>query len=207
MSHREPILQPVKVAELRPTQMTVGLREVDAKRREWRERSKRDGSEFLGKHMIPVLKGPRGRPYVIDHHHLARALLEEGVEDVAITVVADLSSLKKAEFWIFCDNHGWCHPYDDKGGRCGFDDIPEHIGELTDDPFRSLAGALRRAGGYAKDVTPFSEFMWADFMRRRMKARRLKDDFDGALAEAMTLAKSEAAQHLPGWCGALPEGA
>jgi len=35
-----------------------------------RERAERDGPEFLGRHMIPVLKGPKGQPYVIDHHHL-----------------------------------------------------------------------------------------------------------------------------------------
>jgi hypothetical protein len=29
--------------------------------------------------------------------------------------------------------------------------------QLQDDPFRSLAGELRRAGGFAKDTTPYSE--------------------------------------------------
>jgi hypothetical protein len=43
---------------------------------------------------------------------------------------------------------------------------------LIDDPFRSLADELRRAGGFAKDTTPFSEFLWTDFLRRRVK--RLK---------------------------------
>ncbi|MEI9890255.1 MAG: ParB-like protein [Caulobacteraceae bacterium] len=38
------------------------------------------GGKFLGHHLIPVLLGPKGRPYVIDHHHLARALAEEGVK-------------------------------------------------------------------------------------------------------------------------------
>ena len=76
--------------------------------------------------------------------------------------------------------------------------------QLIDDPFRSLAGELRRAGGFAKDTTPFSEFLWADFMRRRMKRRDVEKDFNDAMIEALKLAKSEEANHLPGWCGPVP---
>ena len=72
-----------------------------------------------------------------------------------------------------------------------------------DDPFRSLAGELRLAGGYAKDTTPFSEFLWADFMRRRMKAKAVVNDFDAALAQALNIAKGGDADYLPGWCGAV----
>ena len=49
--------------------------------------------------------------------------------------------------------------------------------QLKDDPFRSLAGALRRAGGFAKDTRPFSEFLWADFLRRRMDRRTVDKYF------------------------------
>jgi hypothetical protein len=44
----------------------------------------------------------------------------------------------------------------------------------------SLAGELRLAGGYAKDTTPFSEFLWADFLRRRIKRQNVEKDFDAA---------------------------
>jgi hypothetical protein len=75
---REPRLKPVAILDLRPTQFTVGMREVKAKRKRWRDEGKSKGQEFLGKHMIPVILGPKGRHYVIDHHHLARALHDEG---------------------------------------------------------------------------------------------------------------------------------
>jgi len=201
MSTREPRLAPVRLDDLRPTQMTVGLREVAEKRRTWQMRSDPSAQAFLGDHMIPVLRGPRGRLYVIDHHHLARALIEGGGSDVLTTVVADLSHLSKAEFWTFADNRAWCHPYDADGNRRDFNDIPRRIRDLKDDPYRSLAGAVRRSGGYAKDTTPFAEFTWADFFRRRIKAERVEHHFDTALASALTLAKSETARHLPGWCG------
>ena len=53
-----------------------------------------------------------------------------------------------------------------------------------DDPFRSLAGELRRAGGFAKDTTLFSEFLWADFLRRRIKRKAVDRDFDHAIEKA-----------------------
>ncbi len=201
---REPTLRPVPIADLRPTQITVGMREVNAKRKSWREMKIKNGAKFLGTHMIPVILGPKDRHYVIDHHHLARALHEEGVKEVMVTVVSNLSMLEGEAFWIVLDNRNWMHPFNDKGRRCGYKDIPKSVNGLIDDPFRSLAGELRRAGGFAKDTTPFSEFLWADFLRRRMKRKLIENDFDRALENAIKLAKSQDAIYLPGWCGPAP---
>ncbi len=202
---REPLLKPVPLADLRPTQITVGMREVREKLKRWQSTSDHKGSEFLGKHMMPVILGPKERHYVIDHHHLGRALMEDGVEHILVTVVADLHKLEKDAFWIFLDNRGWMHPFDDTGQRRTYQDIPKSLKDLVDDPFRSLAGELRLAGGFAKDTTPFSEFLWADFLRRRIKRKSVEDDFSQALEKALELAKSEAADFLPGWCGPVPE--
>jgi hypothetical protein len=206
MAHvREPLITPVPIAELRPTQITVGMREVEAKREHWRKIEGGKGAAFLGKHMIPVILGPKQRNYVIDHHHLTRALLEEGVENVLVSVVANLSKLDKDAFWINLDNRGWMHPFDDQGKRRDYADIPKSISDLVDDPFRSLAGELRKVGGFAKDTTPFSEFLWADFLRRRMRRKDVDKDFDQALKDALTLAKGLDANYLPGWCGPVSD--
>jgi hypothetical protein len=201
MYRHDPILDPIKVSDLRPTQMTVGFREVAEKRKQWRARAEQDGPEFLGRHTIPVIRGPKHALYVVDHHHLARALHEEGVEVIAVHIMADLSRLKRSEFWSLCDNRGWCHPYDADGERRPFDKIPKSIDSLADDPFRSLAGELRRTGGYAKEDTPFTEFMWADFLRRRIKRKLVEETFSSAMTKALSLARSDVAGHLPGWCG------
>jgi hypothetical protein len=78
------------------------------------------------------------------------------------------------------------------------------VADLVDDPFRSLAGELRRAGGFAKDTTPFSEFLWADFFRRRVKRTLVENDFEHAIETALQLASSGEADFLPGWCGPVP---
>jgi hypothetical protein len=102
------------------------------------------------------------------------------------------------------ENRDWTHPFVD-GRRRPYSDLPKSVDKLIDDPFRSLAGELRRAGGFAKDTTPFSEFLWADFLRRRVKRETVEADFKHALEKALELAKDEEASYLPGWCGPVFE--
>ena len=199
---REPKVHPVPILSLRPTQMTVGMREVKEKRQRFREhKSKKKQEDLIGRHMIPVVVGPDERYYVVDHHHLARALHDEGVQDILVTVIGDLTMVGKDAFWGVMDNKRWVYPYDAKGERRHFKDLPKSISDLKDDPFRSLAGELRRAGGFAKDTTPFSEFLWADFLRRHVSRKMVENDFDHAMEKALALAKSKDAIYLPGWCG------
>jgi len=184
--------------------MTVGLREVARKRRDWEERSGDADAHFLSRHLLPAVLGPKQRPWLIDNHHLALALHEAGQETVLVHVVADLSRLTPAMFLTVMDNRNWLHPFDEKGVRQPVTDLPKKITKLRDDPYRSLAGELRRAGGYAKDATPYSEFLWADFLRGRIKPALLARDFDAAVARALVLARAPDASYLPGY--AAPHG-
>ena len=87
------------------------------------------------------------------------------------------------------------------GDRCDYKKIPRSVAELKDDPYRSLAGELRRIGGFAKDTTPFSEFLWADFLREPIGKASVKNQYKSAIKKAYKLAKSSKANYLPGWCG------
>jgi hypothetical protein len=62
---------------------------------------------------------------------------------------------------------------------------------------------LRRLGGFSKETVPFSEFLWADFFRRRIKAKAIEEDFTATLEKAMRFAKGPEANYLPGWCGPI----
>jgi hypothetical protein len=194
-------LQRAKVADLRPTQMTVGMREVRRKRDDWHASGEKLGETFIERHMIPAILGPKQRFYIVDHHHLARALHDEGVEHVLVVLLAKLDRLDKKHFWTFLDNCSWTHPYDAEGKRRSYDHLPKTVAELEDDPYRSLAGELRRAGGYAKEGTPYTEFLWADAMRERIARKLIDKDFAHALEQALKFAKSADADYLPGWCG------
>ena len=147
-----PILHPVRFADLRPTQITVGMREVETKRHEWRALAPLKGPEFFGRHLVPVVRGPKDRPYVIDHHHLARALhkkregragvIRRRLEEAGQRCVLELSRHPRLDY-----------PFDSEGKRQPRTAIPKSVADLEDDPYRSLAGELRFSGGYAKDVT------------------------------------------------------
>jgi hypothetical protein len=150
----------------------------------------KEAAELLGKHMIPVVLGPDGHYYVVDHHHLARALHDEGVENVLVTVIGDLTMVERDAFWTVMDHKRWAYPYDVKGERRHFKDLPKSVSGLKDDPFRSLAGELRRVGGFAKDTTPFSEFLWADFLRRKISRKSVDENFDKAMEKALSFARA-----------------
>ncbi len=197
---REPVLHPTPILELRPTQMTLGMVEVALKRKSWKAQNSKQLADFLDHHMVPVVIGPGEDRFLIDHHHLARALHDEGIDSVFVTIVADFHKLDAPEIWNMMDFHGWTHPYDGKGRRRDSADLPKTVGDMEDDPYRSLAGQLRAIGGFAKDSTPFSEFVWADFLRRRIKPKEVRKDFSAALRIALDFAKSEDASYLPGWC-------
>ena len=200
----EPVLVPVPILELRPTQMTVGLREVAQKRAEIRDLGDEHWPDYLGHHAIPVVIGPKQRHYILDNHHLTLALHLEGLTQVLVTPTADLGKLTKPMFWRYMDSRNWLHPFDADGVRQPYDAIPKSIDGMIDDPYRSLSGALRDAGGYAKDATPYSEFIWADYLRVVVPANKLKSDFPAAVADALRLAKSRDADYLPGWVRSEP---
>ena len=179
--------------------MTIGMREVAIKRKRWREMSAERCARFLNNRRFPALVGPNGQYFITDRHHLARALHDEGVTRVPLTIVADMSSLRLDVFWGLLESYGWTHPFDDEGRRHRYDDIPASIGNLLDDSFRSLAGETKRRGGYSKHKSPFSEFRWADFLRARIDRQMVESDFDSAVLLAMELAQSRETMSLPGW--------
>ncbi len=161
-----PMTALVGIGDLLPTQMTVGLREVNIKRRRWRDaQSRKARDQILASHTVPVVRWRGDSFYLIDRHHFIRALRDEGVKIVEVEIVDEFDDHDVFDFWAALSARGWMHAYDDKGRQHHCAAIPRSIDGLSDDPYRSLAGALRRAGGYAKNIAPFSEFSWANFLR------------------------------------------
>jgi hypothetical protein len=187
-----------------PTQMTVGLAEVAIKRREWAALGKKERHEALQQQAFPAVLGLRKRYYIIDHHHLGLALIEERVPHVWIAVQDDLSWLTADVFWRVMEFRSWAHPFDARGRRHDCRDIPLQLTKLHDDPYRSLANRVHEAGGYAKSATPFAEFLWADFFRANLSAGPVRRRSPLAVRAGVKLAKSPAARYLPGWAGRVP---
>ena len=189
------------LSELRPTQITVGFAEVERKRKHWAQLKRSERRKRMCEELFPAVKGPCGGLYILDHHHAALALKQEGADRVQVGLVKDLSQLSDAAFWIFLDHFSWVHAYDARGRRRDFADVPQRLEDMRDDPFRSFASDVRGAGGFSKPAEPFQEFLWANFFRDAFPLRSIRTKRDKTLKKALELAKSAAAQHLPGWSG------
>ena len=198
---RNVVLVRAKLAQLRPTQFSVGYAEVQLKAAEWKRLKKKERQQVLESHVFPAVLGLEGAYYIVDHHHLGIALIEQGLKEVWVTKLDDLSWLEPAIFWRTMEFRSWTHPYDHRGRRRDFADMPRKLIRLQNDPYRSLAGLVRLAGGYAKDLAPFSEFLWADFFRPRVSARLIADERVRATRMGVKLARSNDACYLPGWIG------
>lgn len=191
----------VKLEDLRPTQMTVGFKEVNTKRKSWEKLKPTERRDAMRKELFPAVIGPNKTYYILDHHHAAVALVREKSDRVAVGIAHDLSHLKLEAFWIFLDHFSWVHPYDARGKRRPFADIPDSFEALKNDPYRSLVAEVLEAGGFAKSDEPFLEFLWANYFRSEVPAKVLSIHPKKALADAVKLARSKKASHLPGWPG------
>jgi len=200
-------VQSIAVKLLRPTQIAVGRKLVKSKRKGLRnvERQPQELVDYILANPIRAVAGPSKQLYVVDHHHLAHALLDEGFDTAPIIIIGDLSTLPMAEFWKQMESKGWLHPFDGKGRKRPVRDIPKKVKAMEDDPYRSLAGFVREGGGFQKSTTPYAEFIWADFYRKKIPAKALKKDFAKALISAKRMAHTPDAAGLPGYVAKADE--
>jgi hypothetical protein len=126
------------------------------------------------------------------------------VHQVWLAVQDDLSWLTADVFWRVMESRSWAHPFDARGRRRDCRQMPRHLTQLHDDPYRSLANRVHEAGGYAKSAMPFAEFLWADFFRDHISAGQMRRRAPLAVRVGVKLARSPAARYLPGWAGRAP---
>jgi hypothetical protein len=189
----------IQIADIRPTQLTLGLAEVARRAAKITKMSADERDAYLQRKAIPYVVGPGQQLYIVDHHHLARALWSLDIQEVALgEQIADWSSMEIKPFWREMESKGYCWPIDADGNRRPYAAIPQHISELTDNVWRSLARRVR--GEAFEDLdTPFQEFMWGDYFRTFMSRRLIELQFDLAAELATKLAHLDEAQDLPGY--------
>ncbi len=186
-----------KLVELRPTQPAVGYDEVEVKRKNWRCRTAEQKADYLASRPFPAVRGPGGRYFIVDGHHLGLALLREGVDSIWVKRIADYASFGVADFWTLMGQNGFLCPSSttDEPGA-----IPESLEALADDPYRSLVGRLRRTCGCPKDSSPFAEFRWADLLRRDIDMESLRTHPEATLATARKLVRKTFCPNLSAQC-------
>lgn len=196
-----------RVLDLHPTQLAVGMQQVQ-KKMEKAAKKRAKGAEkldaFLKSNPIPVVLGPGSKAYLIDHHHLACALYKLGIPNCYIGVAKDLSHLEGERFWKAMADERLVWLHDSNGQPVQLEQmeqlLPETVAGLNDDPYRSLAALVRKAGGYTKSTRPFSEFMWANHLRGLVPMVLMSTtDVESYVGKALSHATAPEAGHMPGY--------
>ncbi|SEJ14279.1 ParB/Srx family N-terminal domain-containing protein [Paraburkholderia diazotrophica] len=187
--------------QLRPTQMTIGSRYVNAKAL-LTERHRWNVDAFMARHAVHVALGPHNAMYVVDHHHWACAWQRAGFDRLPVHVVADFSGCSEDAFWEQMQDRHWLHPFDEHGVRSSLAELPLVLHEMADDPYHSLSAFARRAGAYRKPNHAYESFVWADFFRARVPIHDSSEAaFALALVHAIRVARTRDAASMPGFIG------
>lgn len=200
-SHKPEVGQTYRIdpKDLRPTQFAVGQEEIDARADRFQDLHKSKRQEYLESKVGHVVIGPGGTPWIVDGHHLARVVEKTGHQRMLIQVTADWSSLPMPEFLARMEKENYIWPYDENGVRRPASELPDNIKKLKDDPYRSLARAVSKRGGFEKTSVPFQEFIWANYFREHIPKSLLKEHPEKAVEEALKLTASPLAMHYPGY--------
>ncbi len=193
----------IQILQVHPTQFSVGMIEVNEKKSEIEGMSEKKLKKFLKKHTIPTVVGPQHQFFMTDHHHLARALFDAGVEEMNLEIQEDWSALTDTTFWQKMDSSHLVYLFDENGdGPHVPSDLPSDVSHLRDDIYRSLAWAIQKqTGAYEDTNSPYASFLWANFFRTRVSRQIVKDNFSRAIEEGAVLARSSEAKDLPGYLG------
>ena len=68
----------ILIDDLRPTQLTLGLEDVKKRAKKMSLLEPNELARLIEKKSIPYVIGPQGESYIVDHHHLCRALWSIG---------------------------------------------------------------------------------------------------------------------------------
>ncbi len=198
-------LDEVAIDDLHPTQLTLGLEEVARRAKKMMAMGEAEVEALFRRKPVPCVLGPGRQLYLIDHHHLCRAALMAGYKRVYVDRdrEVDWSRLDRQAFWEEMEREGNCWPIDADGNRRPFARIPDHVRDLTDNPWRTLARSVRGPAFRDDDETPFKEFMWGEYFRSFMSKRLIETDLDLARDLAIKLAHLDEAQDLPGYQGPI----
>lgn len=196
------------VRELRPLQGAIGLDEVESKAAKIEDKPKK-AMRALAADPIKVVHGPGGALFITDHHHGADAWRLAGHPNALCEIVARPAFESEADFWQGLTQDRLVRLADENGKPLQPSQLPASLVQLPDDPYRSLAWRLRKAGGFCRsemEQKEFAEFIWADWMRAQPKlpAAAVSADEKSMVKTALSLALSPAAKALPGYIGDKP---
>lgn len=189
------------ISQLHPTQPGVGLLQVRAEQRKLSKKTPEALQRYIVKARVPVVVSSDGRYWLVDRHHLSRALWENGVRRIPVVIEGKLAM--SAHFWADMEQRHWAWLKNEHGQVVSSAAIPDHVFDLPDYPYRSVAGYARNAGAYGKtDQIYFVEFVWASYFGRKLAWKPVStENMSDIVKEALSAACLPDAANLPGYPG------
>lgn len=160
--------------DFNPSQVGIADVEVTCKVNYLESMSKSEVTKYLSspKRMVEIIIGPDGY-YLLDGHHLSKAVndadIKDDLKEIYCLVRDNWSGFTMDEFWynMIFNNYAWL--YDEKGYAPISPEIfPQKLDDMLNDPYRTLAWLVCDAGGFAKNGTPFEDFLWANYFRTNL---------------------------------------
>ena len=184
-----------KIEKLHPTQPDVGKHHVKLKRKKFEDLSKHDLEKVKFEKRVPVIIGPDGNLYLVDHHHTSLALWEAGEKDVYVQIKENWSDLAEGqpmnermiEFWEKMKRNKNCYLKNAKGVTLDplSEEFPTDLSQCRNNKLRSVASMLIDDGVMDKQNVNFFEFKIAEDLRT--SGIEVKDDdYDQTVKEAKT---------------------
>jgi hypothetical protein len=192
--------------DLSPTQVAFGEVAAACKRMKLEEKAaKKDNGlrNYLQSHAAPAVLGPEGGIYIVDHHHLAHALLQAFLpyddprqhRALFVCVTKDLGNATTNGFWDAMQREQLTWLHDERGQQITAKDLPTSLKYLRDDPYRTLAELSRESFGFVKcgdasvnklfpqcsggvAAKPFIEFRWANQYRSKFTNKDIYTESD-----------------------------
>ncbi|MGZ3745749.1 MAG: ParB/Srx family N-terminal domain-containing protein [Pseudobdellovibrionaceae bacterium] len=195
-------MKPQKILSLKPTQMAIGMKEVQLKVDEIKAMKNKKRNKEIIQNPLKVILAPNRKLFIVNGHHRAFAYWLCGIELAPVKVIHRFpKSVKYNEFWKTMLQRKWAHPYG-AAGEGPKDPLyfPQDIRGVGDDPYRSLAWLARESGGYEETQDIFADFKWAQYLRdKKIIIPDYEIDFKAALKKALLACQKKSASHLPGF--------
>jgi len=157
------------IEKLHPTQPEVGQYQIEQKVKEFKALSDKKIEAVIEKKIVPVVIGPEGKLYLIDHHHNSLALLETGHPEVHVIVKENWSTLDLQSFWDKMNSNQYSFLKKADGTLLNplSPAFPQTLRECGDNPYRSLVWILTEKGILKEGDIPYYEFYISDILKEK----------------------------------------
>lgn len=168
------------LAQIAPTQMNIGLLAIEHRASKILKESRQNElKSYLDKRKAPAIKGPNGRYYILDRHHLAASLYYSPIsyqqKRVLIHLEDDRSEMGHSDFLNWMNEKGYLY-LKDNGKEKRPEDLPSEISQLTNDSYRGLIWLAIRTNYVEKpqNALAYFEFNLAEKVRNKIDLSQVR---------------------------------